>query len=156
MLFQGKFQQAVRWLTGREKEGLLKLGDTCSKTGLPVSKVLASKHPEPTVPPENALKDCAQTLMLIDVNMMGKVMEKVALCLLGAAGLGSVDLVLLQDWLLRCGKVGKKLHEVVAKFAQWVANTYPPWAAIRDYVAGKIIGFDECPGVRPVGVVEAL
>eukprot|EP00957_Ditylum_brightwellii_P037936 2869385-Ditylum_brightwellii.AAC.1 len=55
MLFQGKLRQAVRWLTGREKGGLLKLEDTCSKTGLPVNEVLASKHPEPTVPPESAL-----------------------------------------------------------------------------------------------------
>eukprot|EP00957_Ditylum_brightwellii_P116548 8889961-Ditylum_brightwellii.AAC.1 len=33
MIFQGKLQQAVRWLTGREKGGLLSPDDRCTKSG---------------------------------------------------------------------------------------------------------------------------
>eukprot|EP00957_Ditylum_brightwellii_P074962 5696650-Ditylum_brightwellii.AAC.1 len=155
MLFQGKLQQAVRWLTGREKGGLLKPDDTCSKTGLAVSKVLASKHPEPTVPPESALKDYAQTLICIDVNITGKVVEKVARCLPGVASLGRVDSIYLQDWLLQYGEVSRKLCEAISQFARWIANTYPLWAATRAYVMGRLISLDKCPGIRPVEAAEA-
>eukprot|EP00957_Ditylum_brightwellii_P082621 6281708-Ditylum_brightwellii.AAC.1 len=72
MLFQGKLWQAVRWLTWREKGGLLKPGTICSKTGLPVDKVLASKHPEPIVPPELALTNYAKTPAFINVNITGE------------------------------------------------------------------------------------
>eukprot|EP00957_Ditylum_brightwellii_P045360 3438318-Ditylum_brightwellii.AAC.1 len=103
MLFQGKLRQAVRWLTGRGKGGLLKPGNICSKTGLPVDEVLTSKHPEPIVPPESALTNYAKTPVFIDVNITGEVVEKVAHRLSGAAGPGGVDSVSLQDWLLRYG-----------------------------------------------------
>eukprot|EP00957_Ditylum_brightwellii_P124338 9477238-Ditylum_brightwellii.AAC.1 len=72
------------------------------------------------------------------------------------AGPDRVDSVSLQDWLLPFGKVSRKLQEVIAKFARWIANTYPPWATIRAYVAGILIGLDKCPGVRLVGIGEAL
>eukprot|EP00957_Ditylum_brightwellii_P020871 1574345-Ditylum_brightwellii.AAC.1 len=47
MLFQGKLCQAVCWLTGWEKRGLLSPNDRCTKSGEVVSEVLRSKHPEP-------------------------------------------------------------------------------------------------------------
>eukprot|EP00957_Ditylum_brightwellii_P199643 15219481-Ditylum_brightwellii.AAC.1 len=92
----------------------------------------------------------------IDVNITGEVVEKVARRLSGAAGPGGVDSVSLQDWLLQYGEVSRKLCGAIPKFARWIANTYPPWAAIRAYVAGLLIGLDKCPGARPVGIGEAL
>mmetsp|Transcript_14787 Transcript_14787/g.22031 ORF Transcript_14787/g.22031 Transcript_14787/m.22031 type:complete len:104 (-) Transcript_14787:357-668(-) len=97
MLFQGKLQQAVRWLTGRDKGGLLAPDDICSKTWLPVHEVLASKHPEPQVPLESALKTYSTVPTFVDVNVTGEVIEKVARRLSGAAGPGGVNSVTLQD-----------------------------------------------------------
>eukprot|EP00957_Ditylum_brightwellii_P044754 3394045-Ditylum_brightwellii.AAC.1 len=122
-------QKAVRWLTGHEKGGLLQPNNKCSKTGLPVATVLQSKHPEPVVPELQALKEFPNVHAFVNVDVTGGVIEKVARHLSGAAGPGGVD---------------------------WIANSFPPWAAIRAYVAGHLIGLDKCPGVRPVGVGEAL
>eukprot|EP00957_Ditylum_brightwellii_P075698 5752559-Ditylum_brightwellii.AAC.1 len=72
----------------------------------------------------------------------------------GAAGPGGIDSVVLQDWLLYYGTASRLLQESVARFVHWIANTFPPWAAIRVYVAGRLIGLDKCPGVQPVGIGE--
>eukprot|EP00957_Ditylum_brightwellii_P190563 14506535-Ditylum_brightwellii.AAC.1 len=46
----------------------------------------------------------------------------------------------------------QKLRELVAQFACWIANSFPPCAAICAYVAGRLIGLDKCPGVQHVGI----
>ena len=35
-----------------------------------------------------------------------------------------------------------------------MANERPPWLAYRSMMSGRLIGLDNCPGVRPVGVGE--
>jgi len=52
--------------------------------------------------------------------------------------------------------VSHKLPDLIARFVHWIANNFPSWAAIRAYVAGRLIGLNKCPGVRPVGIGEAL
>eukprot|EP00957_Ditylum_brightwellii_P158740 12082701-Ditylum_brightwellii.AAC.1 len=116
MLFQGKLQQTVQWLIGHDKGGLLKPDDICGKTGKLVHEVLQLKHPEPTMPPESALKEFDSVPTFIDVNVTGDVVEKVTQHLLGAAGPGGVDSISLQDWLLRYGAVSRKLREVITKY----------------------------------------
>eukprot|EP00957_Ditylum_brightwellii_P053678 4067191-Ditylum_brightwellii.AAC.1 len=68
-LVQGKLCQAVCWITGRDKSGLLQPTDDDSKTGKPVSKVLLSKHPMQSQLPEAALEeyDTLPDLINIDV-----------------------------------------------------------------------------------------
>eukprot|EP00957_Ditylum_brightwellii_P053082 4025090-Ditylum_brightwellii.AAC.2 len=58
----------------------------------------------------------------------------------------------MADWLLRYGVVSLKLREVIAKFARWVGNTFPPWAALCAFVSSCLIGLDKCPGMQPVGI----
>ena len=45
LVLLGKLRSAVRWITERETEGVLKPGDRCKKTGDRVLEVLRAKHP---------------------------------------------------------------------------------------------------------------
>eukprot|EP00957_Ditylum_brightwellii_P067559 5128985-Ditylum_brightwellii.AAC.1 len=91
MLFQGKLRQAVRWLTGREKGGLLAPDERCTKSGELVSDVLRSKHPEPVEPEVDALQEFESVPAFMDVNVTASVVEKAARRLSGAAGPDGVD-----------------------------------------------------------------
>eukprot|EP00957_Ditylum_brightwellii_P100390 7652057-Ditylum_brightwellii.AAC.1 len=74
-------------------------------------------------------------------------------CTAGPCGVNSVT---LQDWLLQYGTVSHKLRESIPHFVCWIVNNFPPWAAIRAYVVGHLIGLGKCPGIQSVGIGEAL
>ena len=79
--------------------------------------------------------------------------EKVARWLGDSAGLlGGTDTSDLQHWLLRFGRDSAEFRKAVAEFVQWKANDNPPWAAYPALRAGRLVGLDKMPGVRPVGI----
>ena len=46
LVLRGKLRTAVRWITKREKGGVLQPDDHCTKTGERVMEVLRTKHPD--------------------------------------------------------------------------------------------------------------
>jgi hypothetical protein len=54
----------------------------------------------------------------------------------------------------RFGKASCTLLQASAKLVEWLANTFPPWAAYRALMAGCLVALDKCPGVRPLGIGE--
>eukprot|EP00957_Ditylum_brightwellii_P093755 7138249-Ditylum_brightwellii.AAC.2 len=76
MLFQGKLRQAVRWLTGQEKGGLIFPDDRCTKSGELMSEVLQTKHPETVEPQVEAFKMFPNVPAFMDVNVTASVVEK--------------------------------------------------------------------------------
>jgi hypothetical protein len=82
------------------------------------------------------------------------VVEKVSLSLSGSAGPGWTNAVDLWDWLLRFGKESDAFWEEMAAWASWLANSNPPWAAYRAFMACRLVALDKQPGVRPVGIGE--
>ena len=52
---QGKLWRSVKWITEKEKGGIMKAGDACSKTGKPVLYVLRSRHPDTHAPSATSL-----------------------------------------------------------------------------------------------------
>ena len=46
------------------------------------------------------------------------------------------------------------LWQIIGEFGDWIANGRLPWAAYRALMSGRLIGFNKCPRVRPVGVGE--
>ena len=100
MLLQGKLRQVVRWVTGRNKGGLLFPTDTGRKMGNKLVEFIASKHTALTT---LSLEEfCQYDIMptLIDIDIMSYIMEKVAKDIQGAAGPGGIDASTWQDCTL--------------------------------------------------------
>ena len=61
-------------------------------------------------------------------------------------------MVRLQHWLLQFGAASMGLRHIVGEFGDWMVNGYPPWAAYREMMAGRLINPDKCPVVQPFRV----
>ena len=154
MVLKGKIRAAVRFATLRGEGGVLNGSDIDKKSGTRVLDVLHSKHPEAVIPDAAVLEEYAVVPAMKDLDVTCDTVTKVAGELSGAGGPGGVDAVALQHWLLRFGKDSFALREAVAEFTRWMANSTPPWAAIRAIMANRLMALDKCPGVRPVGIGE--
>ena len=80
----------------------------------------------------------------------------VASKLSGTAGALGVEVIDLRNWLLRIGCALEELRVVISRMADWMANSFPPWAAYRALMACHLVALDKRPGVRPVGIGEKL
>ena len=80
----------------------------------------------------------------------------VASKLSGAVGVLGAEAMELHNWLLRFGCASEELRVVVARLADWMANSSPPWAAYRALMACCLVALDKRPGVCPVGIGETL
>jgi hypothetical protein len=155
LVLQGKLRAAVRWLTEREKGGVLLPSDLDSKTNEPVIDVLRSKHPDAKVPDISVLEEYETVPDFVDLDITEETVEQTARRLSGSAGPGGTDSAAVQHWLLRFGGASQQLRKAVAEFTDWMANSSPPWAAYRALRAGRLVALDKCPGVRPVGIGES-
>ena len=73
-----------------------------------------------------------------------------------AAGVLVSETIELRKCLLRFGCLTEDLIVVVARLADWMANSFPPWAAYRALLACHLVALDKRPGVRPMGIGEKL
>ena len=132
--------------------GVLLPNDLDAKTNEPVIDVLKSKHPDARVPDVSTFEDYETLSDLVELDITEETVEQVARRLSGSAGPGGTDSAAVQHWLLRFGGASQQLRKSVAEFTDWLANSWPPWAAYRALRAGRLVAIDKCPGVRPVGI----
>ena len=62
----------------------------------------------------------------------------------------------LHNWLLCFGCSSEELRVVVARLADWMANSSSPWDEYRALMACCLAVLNKRPGVRPVGIGETL
>jgi hypothetical protein len=153
-VLRGNIRGAVRYLTDREKGGILYPDDLDEKTGNSVLSVIESKHPNARTPNADTLTAYPDLPDFVDLDITEDSIEVTARRLSGGAGLGGTDAHALQQWLLRFGKASRTLRQASAEMVDWLANTFPPWASYRALMAGRLVALDKCPGVRPIGIGE--
>jgi hypothetical protein len=158
-VLSGRLRSAVRTLTHRSGGGVRQPDDLCSKSGRPVWQVLQAKHPALRDPSsvgdaDGAFEPYPNLPAPVPVCVTQDDVEAVSSRLAGAAGPGGTDAVDLANWLLRFGRESESLREEMAAWANWLANTSPPWAAYRAVMANRLVALDKQPGTRPVGIGE--
>ena len=73
-----------------------------------------------------------------------------------AAGQLGAEAIKLRNWLLSCGWVSEELRVVVARLADCMAKSSPPWDAYLALMACFLVVLDKRPGVCPVGIGGTL
>ena len=164
LLIEGKVRSAVRWITERERGGLLKATDITTitnsqgqKVEMTVLEALQRKHPEPAQPGPSlrAFLPYPEPPPVIGLDVTGANILSVARWLRGGAGPSGSGSSVWQDWLLRHGGQSD-LRDAVARLTRVVANGPMPWEVLRALLSSRLIALDKCPGVRPIGIGECL
>jgi hypothetical protein len=137
----------------QEKRGILYPNDINDKSGNFVREVLQSKHPDARIPSAVTLTAYPSLSNFVNVNITEDSVESGTRHPSGSAGLGRMDSHTLQQrMLLGFGVSSRVLREaVVAKFADWLANSFPPWAAYHALMGGRLVALDKAPRCPPTG-----
>ena len=73
----------------------------------------------------------------------------VASKLSGAAGALGAEAIELRNWLLCFGCASEEFRVVVARLADWMANSSLPWDAYCALMACSLVALDKRPGCAP-------
>ena len=93
----------------------------------------------------------------IDISITSETVETVAGKLSGGAGLSGFDSASLSHIFCAFGDSSKRLRVAFAKFVEWLANGFPPWAAYRALMACRELALGKIPvGIRPIGIGDVI
>ena len=65
----------------------------------------------------------------------------------GALGTQAIELI---NWLICFRCASDELRVVVARLADWMANSFPSWAVYPALMTFRLVALDKMPAVRPV------
>jgi hypothetical protein len=99
-MLRGEVRSAVRYLTDREKGGVMLPKDIDEKTGDTVIEVLRSKHPDAKTPSLTSLSSYTTTPDYVGLDISEDAVKGIARRLSGTAGLGGTDSHALKHWSL--------------------------------------------------------
>ena len=115
MISRGKIRAAIRYISEREKGGILMPGDTNEKTGDLIKETLAAKHPEARDVDMTNLPDFDSCPALIDTVVTEESAERVTKKLSGSAGLSGVNSISISHWLLKFRGASMSLRKIYRK-----------------------------------------
>ena len=158
LILRGQVRSAVCFITDRVSGGGVLAYDSSSGVpGKSVADVLREKHAEPCCSGNDAFLPCDSLPPILDVDITADYVERVAYRIQGAAGPGGSTAMQWHSCLLRFGTYSARLRDAVAGLARRLANTVVEWEDIRALMTNRLIALDnKCPGVRPIGIGEAL
>ena len=93
---------------------------------------------------------------MLDLDITADYVECVAHQIQGSSGPCGSTALQWHGYLLRHGISSARLRDAVAMLAHRLANGIVDWESICALMTSQLIALDKCPGVRPIGVGEAL
>ena len=163
LMFKGKVQYALRYLSRTTNGGVLKLEDLVpekTKDGEVVlrstSDVLKEKHPLGKDPDAHSLIDGEPEAVnpIIFDGLDADTIRNAALHTHGAAGPSGLD---SYAWRRLCSSFKSASHSLCtapASVGRRIATTAVNPEGLSAFIACRLIPLDKCPGVRPIGVGE--
>ena len=153
LMFQGKINAAVKFLSSENNQGVLKLDDE-------VIKDLETKHPEPALIKEGSLLYGPKETVLpsyfdsLDEGLIRNAVRQTK----GAGGPSHLDADQYRHMLLshKFKKESKDLREEIATLARKLATEIIDPSTIDSLIACRLIPLNKNPGVRPIGIGEVL
>ena len=114
---------------------------------------LHEKHPEPGVIDESAFMPCDDLPPLLDLDITTDYVERVAHQTQGSSGPCGSTALQWHGYLLHHGVSSAR---AVAMLACRLADGILDWESICALMASRLMALEKCPGVRLIGVGEAL
>ena len=157
LMLRGEVRAAVRWIIERGSYGVLLPTDLVDgSTDKTVIDVLKEKHPDPGMTDVSVCLEDDNLPVLMDVDVTGGHIERLARTLHGGAGPGGTTSNHWQSFLLCYGTQSAKLRDAIAALTCLLANSTVNWDMIRAMLSSRLIALNKNPGIRPIGVREVL
>ena len=158
LMLSARSSAAMRLLRKGSSKGVLPL-DECLG-GKTVQDILHEKHPSPTAANLEFLESAPLPRSQLGHSVLfesidGEAITKAAMATHGSAGPSGLD---ANAWrlLLTGYRPSQQLSEAIAGFARRIATELVDPAATAAYTSSRLVPLDKNPGVRPVGVGEAV
>uniref|UniRef100_A0A0G4GC64 Reverse transcriptase domain-containing protein n=1 Tax=Chromera velia CCMP2878 TaxID=1169474 RepID=A0A0G4GC64_9ALVE len=156
----GEMRRGTQILTGREKTRILDGKDTFTKRGqtYQVVETLKAKHPPGKTPQAAPLETMPREGLptLIPLLITKEDIAAVARHLQGSAGPSKLDSTQLRTAVLSLGRESRELREELVILATEMGGRVFEWDQVKALITYQLVVLDKCPGVRPVGIGEAI
>ena len=151
LMMSGKVKDALRLLSSDSDGKVLPLDST-------VMNALIGKHPKKQPPvPSTLIGDLAEPPHFVLFDQLDAVhLRRVALKLHGAAGPSGLD---ASAWRRMCTSfqtASDDLCDALSAVARRLCTSFVDPAGLSSFVACRLIALDKNPGVRPIGIGEAV
>ena len=153
LVFSGKINAALKFLSSEADNGVLDLNDATMKE-------LSDKHPEPSPISEETLLSgpIRSALPSYFERIDDEMIKTAARQTKGATGPSQLDADQYRHMLtsLKYKKEAKEIREQIAILSRKLATTVLDPSVLEAYTACRLIPLNKDPGVRPIGVGEIL
>ena len=158
LVFAGKIHSAIRYVSGESSNGVLGIDQPVPGSGKTVRDILLEKHPEPVIPPAQALMDCEPLSVnpILFERLTPELIKNIGRRAQGAAGPSGLD---AEAWkrMLTCFKQSSnRLCTALALAARCLCTEDLTDTDLSAFTAARLIPLDKNPGVRPIAVGEVF
>lgn len=154
LMMEGKVKKAMKLLSDNSSGGPLSLTEE-------VKTKLQEKHPVRKPPsfsailPSDPESDVRHHPIIFD-QIDAQCICKTVLQMDGAAGPSGLDIAAWKRLCCSFGESSSDLCAAIVSVARRLCTDYVDPTCTLALVAGRLIALDKCPGIRPIGVGEAL